>query len=243
MKKIKLAQLALLLLLLLLLFSIHGYAQNTVTLGVLLAGDFRSSTVEGFKEGMKKYPHSLKLDVKNAKGERKYLKKLAAEIIQSKPDVAIAAGGVEADALFEASKGTDIPVVFLAVSSAVDRGLVASLKQSKNNLTGIETNDTELTAKRLWFIRKMLPNAKKVTLFKVPSITPSVKSVEIAKRAAPSLGFKLRIIEVINKQAIIKSLSGITAQNTDVILPAILNLKRLYLSMRYKISFIFIFGQ
>ncbi|MBT7410672.1 MAG: ABC transporter substrate-binding protein [Methylococcales bacterium] len=196
------------------------FSQDQYRLGVLMAGDFRLPSLNGLKDGMASYGVSTRYEISNAKGNRKQLAGLAQQIIKSKPSVAIAAGGVEADALFEASKGTNIPVVFLAVSSSVDRGLVHSMNRSQNNLTGIETNDTELTEKRLWFIRKIMPQAKHVLMFKVPSIIPSVKSVEIAKQLVSSLGFKLNVLTVENKSNIIAGLKTVSKANADIILLA-----------------------
>ncbi len=63
-------------------------------------------------------------EVKNAAGNRGRLPELAKDIIAGKPDMAIAAGGIEADALKAASAGSGVPGVFLSISSSVDRGIV-----------------------------------------------------------------------------------------------------------------------
>jgi len=195
---------------------------KTITISILMANDNRQNTVDGLKnvlaEHATKEKHTYVYTVKNADGDRKKLSDLSKEIINAKPDVAISSGGIESDALLVASAGTDIPVVFLSVSSSVNRGIVASMASSGNNFTGIETNDTQLTAKRLWFIRKMLPNAKKIFCFHVPSIVPSVESIAVARKAASELGFELLVAQVESETDIRKATAKLSKANVDVIL-------------------------
>ncbi len=195
---------------------------RTITIDILMANDLRLEPVNGLKEGLAEHAGEEEITfvykLKNVAGDRKKLSGLAAEIIAGKPDIAVAAGGIEADALLAASKGTNIPVIFLSVSSSVDRGIVASLVSSGNNFTGIETNDTQLMAKRLWFIKKMLPAAKKILCFHVPSIVPSVKSLAVAREAASELGFSLQVAAVESKTDISQAVAALSRANTDVIL-------------------------
>ena len=189
--------------------------------GILMLGDVRSQPVAGFKDGMKALGYVNEGDVvyesRNAEGNRDRLAGLAAEIINGRPNVAVAAGGVEADALKEASADSKVPVVFLAVASAVDRGLVASMARSGNNLTGVDTSDTELTAKRLWFIRKMLPEAKQVLVPFIPDITPSVRAVDVAQSEAPNLGFQIRGLQGGSKKEIAELAGELVSGDMDAI--------------------------
>ncbi len=197
-------------------------AEQQVNISILMAGDFRRDPVDGLKDGLQR--HTVEEGVtftyleENSDGDRQKLPEMASRIIKGKPDIAIAAGGIEADALFEASKGTSVPVVFLSVSSAQDRGLVKNMSSSGNNLTGIDTNDTVLIGKRLWFIKKLFPKAKNITCFHIPSIVPSIQSLDIAKESANDLGFKLNILSVESEDDIRNASKTITKQNTDVIL-------------------------
>ncbi|MBU0676044.1 MAG: ABC transporter substrate-binding protein [Proteobacteria bacterium] len=198
-----------------------AWAKN-VNIAILMASDVRQNTVDGLKNGL--IPHGVEEGltytylVKNAAGDRKKLLELAAEIIAGKPDVAVAGGGIEADALLVASQGTSIPVVFLSVSSAVDRGIIASLQSSGNNFTGIETNDTMLTAKRLWFIKKMLPEVRRVFCYHVPSIVASVQSLALARESAAELGIELQVVEVETEADIKQATASLSRQKTDLIL-------------------------
>jgi putative ABC transport system substrate-binding protein len=191
-------------------------------IGVLLSGDIRLEAFSGLKDGLRDLGYgegeNVIFEVMNAKGDRSLLPELARSIGDSEPDVAVAGGGIEADALKAATETSDIPVVFLSVSSAVDRGLVASLRSSENNFTGVETNDTPLTAKRLELITQMLPDAQRVLVLFVPSITPSARAVEVAEEAAPRLGVELTLLAVESEQDIRAAAASITADAGDAIL-------------------------
>lgn len=190
--------------------------------GVLLYSDSRLETLAGFRDGMAKHEkeenYSAVYDLKNAGADRAKLLGLAREIIASRPDVAIACGGVEADALKEASTGTSIPVIFLAVSAALERGLVEDMKRPGGNLTGIETNDALLTGKRLWYITKLLPTAKRVLIFHVPTIGTSTAAVKVAREAAVELDLQLTVVEVANRKELQQAALKITPASTDVVL-------------------------
>lgn len=206
---------------------------KTITISILMVSDASQDAVKGLKDALVdhavKGKHTFIYTVKNAAGDRTKLSGMATEIIAAKPDIAVAGGGVEADALLLSSAGTDIPVIFLSISSSVDRGIVASMASSGNNFTGIDTNDTQLTAKRVWFIRKMLPQARKILCFHVPSLMPSVKSLAIARKAASELGFDIQVFKVKSEADIRKASATLSRTTVDVILqlPSPLNMQAL----------------
>ena len=205
-----------------LLFSPAAAQTKEIRIGILMASDIRLETVKGLKDALVEHAteghHTFIYDIKNAQGNRKKLPELAAGIIADNPDIAVAAGGIEADALLVASAGTGIPAIFLSVSSSVHRGVVASMVSSGNNFTGVDTNDTNLTAKRLWFITKILPEAKTVFCFHVPSIVASVESLAVARQATDELGLTLQVATVESDEDIRKAAETLSRDTTDVIL-------------------------
>ncbi len=187
-----------------------------------MLGDARNAPISGLKDGLKTLGliegKEIIYDIHNAKGQRNKLLALAKNIIQGQPDIAIAAGGVETDALKIASQNTSIPVVFLAVSSSVERHLVASLKYPGGNMTGLDTNDTHLVAKRLWLIKKIMPKAKNIFIPYTASITPSKQSIQVAQSKAKKLGLHLTTISFENQKELKQLGNYITQENIDAIL-------------------------
>ena len=195
---------------------------QTRQIAILISGDIRLDPVNGLKAGLAELGYiegeDVQIEIYNADGDRAQLPILAQEIVASKPAIAIAGGGIEADALKATTEGTDIPVVFLAVASAVERGLGESMRSSGNNLTGIDTNDTPLTAKRLELITKMFPETQRVLILNVPSITASADSTQSAQEAAPGLGLELVVIDVETEAEIRAAAESISVGQVDAIL-------------------------
>ena len=200
----------------------RNHASQDYRIAVLISGDIRMDPVNGLKDGLAEVNYiegdNIIIEVYNAVGDRGQLPELAEQIVASQPDVAIAGGGIEADALKAATEGTGLPVVFLAVASAVDRGLVDSMRSSGNNLTGVDTNDSALTSKRLELITQMFPEARTVLILNVPSITSSTESTQIALEAAPGLGLELLVIDVETEAEIKSAAASISADLVDAIL-------------------------
>jgi len=196
-------------------------AAAPLRISILTYGSVRADPVAGFREGMRKLGRvegeAVVYDVRDAGQDRSQLAPLAAEIIAAKPAVAIAAGGIEADALKAASAGTTVPVVFLAVASSVNRGLVASMQHSGNNLTGVDTSDTELTAKRLWFIRKMLPDATTIVIPHIATIGASVQTMAVARSAAPALKLGITAMEGADQNDMVEKSAAFPWDGVDAI--------------------------
>jgi len=197
-------------------------AKEQITFGILMVNDTRQDPVAGFKNGMASIAgdciEEFTYTILNANNQKYMLPVLAKKIIEAKPDIAVAAGGIEADTLMAATRGTDIPVVFLSVASSIDRGLASNLTAPDKNITGIETNDTNITAKRMWFIKRLLPGARKIFCFHIPSNVVSVKSIKIARKKARELGLELVIKEVETVDDIRNTAQMIFRENMDVIL-------------------------
>lgn len=197
-------------------------APPTYRIGVLQVGDNRREPMAGLQDGLAEHRRESGcrhlLEVRNAQGKRELLPQLAAELVALRPQVLIAAGGVEADALRLATLENQIPVVFLAVSSAVKRGLAKSMKSSENNLTGIDTNDTQLTEKRLWFLRKVLPSCRRVAILNDPTIPPSANSTQVARQAASQLGLDLRVFDVGDRASIMQAISALDKTKIDAVM-------------------------
>lgn len=200
----------------------NSSASQPIRVGVLISGDIRMEPLEGLIDGMTELGYiegeTIVYEIRNANGNRDQLTELAVEIVESQPHIAIAGGGIEADALFSATAETDIPVVFLSVSSAVSRGIVDSLRSSGNNFTGIETNDADLTAKRMELITRMWPDAKDIFILHMPSITPSVESIAVARQFAPSFGVTLTVREVETTEDIQAAVNELSTLQPDAVL-------------------------
>ena len=87
---------------------------------------------------------------------------LAAELVALKVDLIVTLGGPSAAAAKQASATT--PIIVVGAGDAVETGLVASLARPGGNVTGINDPASVLSAKRLEFLKEVVPAAKRVAV-------------------------------------------------------------------------------
>ena len=128
----------------------------------------------GYIEG-----ENLEIDYQNAQGDPSNLSTMSERFVNNNSDMVLAIATGAAQSI--ASKTTDIPVLFTAVTDPVDAGLVSSNENPGGNVTG--TNDMSPIAQQLDLMLKLKPETKTVGLLYNSSEDNSVLQIEIAKEA------------------------------------------------------------
>lgn len=162
----KKAMISLLLVLLLLVgcTAKEGNDNTIKKIGVILWVDHPAlnDTLEGLKTGLKELgvEDKVELIVKNANDDASNANMIVDQFVNDKVDLIYAIATPAAQAAMSAADGTDIPVVFNAVTDAESAGLVDSNNKPGGNVTGV--SDMVPVDKQLGLIKEILPNAKKV---------------------------------------------------------------------------------
>jgi putative ABC transport system substrate-binding protein len=128
-------------------------------------------------------------------GRSDKLQSLAAELVALKLDVVVAFGsGTAAQALKMAT--STLPIVFAGAGDPVGVGLVPNLSRPAGNITGISAQATELSAKRLEFLKEVVPRAVRIAvLWNADDPAMMLRYGEI-ERAAPVLRVTLQPLGV-----------------------------------------------
>jgi putative tryptophan/tyrosine transport system substrate-binding protein len=161
---------------------------------------------------------TLVVDRKAADRQNERLPQLAAELVQSKPDLIVASAPHAVRAAKNAT--SEIPIVMLYVADPVGMGLAQSLARPGGNLTGVATLvPGGFISKHLQLLRELLPTARRVTALVNPSNEIHRKSFPIeGPPAAAQLGFQLEVIEVRESGDIAAAVATAKRQGADALL-------------------------
>jgi putative ABC transport system substrate-binding protein len=168
-------------------------AQETFTIGVIAETSMHTPAIEGFKAGLADLGYVEGENVTyiyngtigyNSKAIDDKIKNLLAQQI----DMLFVLGLPTVQAK-QAVEGTDIPVVFGAISRPVERGIVESISHPGGNLTGVQVGN-EIPKALDWLVR-ITPNAKKIYVPYHPDDELSVMFLAMLDKVASQLKIEL----------------------------------------------------
>jgi ABC-type uncharacterized transport system substrate-binding protein len=180
--------------------SSAAYGQSAMprTVGFLVAGTPAShgAWVKAFAQRLSELGwtdgQNLRIEYRWAAGDVPQTAKFAAELVQQKVDVIVtSAYGVVA-----AKEATStIPVVSAAFGDAVTTGIVKSLARPGGNVTGLSIQPSELSSKRLEFLREIIPNIRHLAALVNTRIVRAEELVAI-RTASAKLNVEVNVIDV-----------------------------------------------
>lgn len=133
------------------------------------------------------------IESRYAHGRFADLPRLAGELVALKPDVLFVYGTPASLAAKDATK--TIPIVFGGVNDPLAVGLVSDLRKPGGNVTGVTTNNSELSAKRLSLLKEAVPQATRVAVLANPDFKPTAAMVSQIRLAAQPLAVQLTVLE------------------------------------------------
>jgi putative tryptophan/tyrosine transport system substrate-binding protein len=142
------------------------------------------------------------IDYWGADGRGERLDALAAEIVQSRPDV-IVTGTSAATAATKRATST-IPIVMAVSVDPVGLGVVTSLARPGGNITGQAIFSPELSMKRLEILKAAFPGVSRVAIFWTAAAGKAavVRHLDASESAAQALGIHLHPIEILDADAL-----------------------------------------
>jgi putative tryptophan/tyrosine transport system substrate-binding protein len=118
--------------------------------------------------------------------------RMAGELVSLKCDVLVGAG--TAGGYLKSATKT-IPVVFIYVPDPVGINLVESIRRPGGNVTGLSNFSVQLSAKRLEYLKEIIPTVTRVGLLINPNAKVSSLYVQEATEAGAKLGVSVQAFE------------------------------------------------
>ena len=185
--------------------------------------DAVTDRLRAFRQGLKDTGYvereNVGIEYRWAEGQYDRLPELAAELVR-RPVTAIVATSTSS-ALAAKAATTTIPVVFLVPEDPVRLGLVASLARPGGNLTGINFFASELAAKRLEFLRELVPGATRITVLVNPANTTTTEAaLRDAVPAARVIGQQIQVLNA-STSRVDAAFASIVRERLDALFVAI----------------------
>jgi putative ABC transport system substrate-binding protein len=154
-----------------------------------------------------------------ADGRNDRLPGLAAELVDQKVAVVVAAGGGPSALAAKAATAT-IPIVFTFGGDPVQAGLVASFNRPGKNITGVSWFSIDLGAKRLGLLLELVPKAAVIALLVNPNNLEASSQSEDVLQAARKLGRQLHILNAGTEKEIETAFTTLVQQRAEALIVA-----------------------
>ena len=213
-------------------FSVASFpaaAQQTETvyrIGFLTTGSVGGFTARlaAFRQGLRELGYSeeknILIEERFAKGRLERLPALASELVGLGVDVIVTHGGRPASVADRTARamGKPTPIVFPVSANPLVTKVVASLARPGGNVTGLSDTHADLVAKRLNYLKDVVPSASRVAVL-MDSRSPSqVPQLEELRAAAYRLGMTVVPVEFSRPDALDRAFSVLRRERPDALM-------------------------
>lgn len=197
---------------------------EAVTIGVIQYTQHASldEAYEGFKAGLEEAGYvegeNLTLNFQNASGDTSTAQSICDTFKNGNVDMVLAIATPAAQSAANTFSGTDVPILFTAVTDAVEAQLVDSNEAPGKNVTG--TIDMPVIADQIQVIRDILPEAKTLGILYTSSEANSEIQAREAQAAAEELGFEVTVQTASNTNEIQQAMTSVVGSVDAVYIPS-----------------------
>lgn len=196
-------------------------ASKPYRVGIMLPGDQWASSVDGFKEGMKRLGYVEGRDIQylfeNGKNNKKKISEITNRFVADKVDVIYTITNTALKVVAEVARSSKTPVVFGSASGPVESGIQPAYATPDTHITGVTSGSIELVAKRLEILREVLPKVKRVAVIGDIDADSSKASFALAEKTVPKLGLALVEFRVKSRDEAIEVAKRLTRKEADAL--------------------------
>jgi ABC-type uncharacterized transport system substrate-binding protein len=137
---------------------------------------------------------NVRIDTRWATANADAVRRHAAELAASAPDVILAPGASTVGPLLQVTR--TVPIVFAAVADPVGAGFVESLARPGGNTTGFTAFEYGIVGKWLELLKQIAPNVTRMAVLRDPATPTGTGQFGAIQSVAPSLGVEVNPVNV-----------------------------------------------
>ena len=173
----------------------------------------------GFFDGLRQLGYvegqNIVIEARYSEGKSERLPTLAAELVELKVDVIVAAAHTASAAR---SITSTVPIVMPNHGDPIGSGLVVSLARPGGNVTGLSTQTPDLVGKQLQLLKEVMPRLSRVAVLSNPGNPNHPQHVRNADAAAQALKVRLQTLEARAPSEIAAAFSAATRESANALL-------------------------
>lgn len=151
---------------------------------------------------------TVEIEYRWADGDTARFAEIATELVKLKVDIITTWGTPTALAVKQAT--STIPIVFTIVGDPVGSGLVASLARPGGNVTGLSSQHSGSTGKRLELLREVVPNLRHLATLVNMDNSGSVLELHELQTSAIGLGIDVVVLPIRQAEEIVPTIASIS---------------------------------
>jgi putative ABC transport system substrate-binding protein len=181
--------------------------------------EFPSRERQAFLDGLGEFGRvdgkSVEIIYRSAENEPDFLRPMCEELLREKVDVLATVGALPTLACLKTTQ--TVPIVFLAAGDPVGIGAADSLAHPGRNATGVSYILSELAGKRVEYLGRVVPGARRVAFLWDRSNREAQIESEVARVAAAKLGIRTDPVPVDSQASLTAGLASIAGARPDAI--------------------------
>jgi putative tryptophan/tyrosine transport system substrate-binding protein len=170
-----------------------------IFVGATAAGDAEGQArIDAFRQAMELLGwttgRNLQIEYRWGMADPTNVRKYAAELVSSAPDVILSSGTLSLTQLLQETR--TVPIVFANVADPVGAGFVNSLSRPGGNATGFMQFEYSLSAKWLELLKQIAPGVTRAAVLRDATLTSGTGQFALIQSVASSVGVEVSPINV-----------------------------------------------
>jgi ABC-type uncharacterized transport system substrate-binding protein len=200
----------------------RGQQPAMPVVGILSSGSSSAFTdlLIAFRQGLKETGYAegqnVAIESRWAEGRFVRLSDLAADLVHARAAVIVATG--VSSALTAKAASSTIPLVFLSQDDPVKLGFVTNFNRPGGNATGMSLLTSALVAKRLEFMRQLVPAGTPIAYLMNPQAPESEFHLSYMQAAARDIGQQFIILNASSERDIDNAFAALLQKRTGALI-------------------------